>query len=216
MTLTNCSGYGNLIANYRITKTLLSGQSLTVKNCLSHNGKVELGAFAIQANNSWGGGFSISDGDFLSVDPYGMDDPRKPDGSLPDLTFMHLAPGSDLINAGVDVGFPFKGAKPDLGCFETDESTGISLLPKNWNNLFDLQFKTTETSVEISFNPSGETSFNSELISIKGMVVWSSREYLAGGGRNRITIDRTGMTAGIYLIRLTSGNRMASAKLILP
>jgi hypothetical protein len=32
---------------------------------------------------------------------------------------MHLAPGSDLINAGTEVGFPFNGSAPDLGCFES-------------------------------------------------------------------------------------------------
>jgi hypothetical protein len=30
-------------------------------------------------------------------------------------------PGSDLRNAGVDVGLAFKGAAPDLGPFESSE-----------------------------------------------------------------------------------------------
>ena len=32
---------------------------------------------------------------------------------------MHLAATSTLINRGTNVGLPFNGAAPDLGCFET-------------------------------------------------------------------------------------------------
>ena len=45
--------------------------------------------------------------------------PRQADGSLPDLPLLHLATGSDLVDAGVDVGYPFSGAAPDLGAFES-------------------------------------------------------------------------------------------------
>ena len=40
------------------------------------------------------------------------------DGSLPDVQFLHLAAGSDLVDKGVDVGLPFSGSAPDLGAFE--------------------------------------------------------------------------------------------------
>lgn len=69
-------------------------------------------------NNSWNG-FSVSDSDFSSTSDAGTTGPRKADGSLPDVDFMHLASGSDLIDAGVDVGLPFSGSAPDLGAFET-------------------------------------------------------------------------------------------------
>lgn len=45
--------------------------------------------------------------------------PRLPDGSLPYLDFLRLAAGSHLIDAGVDVGFPFNGSAPDLGWIES-------------------------------------------------------------------------------------------------
>lgn len=44
---------------------------------------------------------------------------RLADGSLPFLDFLRLAPGSHLIDAGVDVGLPFSGTAPDLGWLET-------------------------------------------------------------------------------------------------
>lgn len=64
---------------------------------------------------------TVNGADFQSVDASQMTLPRKADGSLPDITFMHLTAGSDLINAGVDVGLPFMGAAPELGAFEVPE-----------------------------------------------------------------------------------------------
>jgi hypothetical protein len=59
--------------------------------------------------------------DFISLDTALLTMPRKPDGSLPDITFMQLAPKSRLIDAGIDVGLPFGGKAPDMGCFETEK-----------------------------------------------------------------------------------------------
>ena len=61
---------------------------------------------------------SVSAADFLSVDEKLLMAPRQADGSLPNNDFLKLATSSKLINAGVDIGFPFKGSAPDLGCFE--------------------------------------------------------------------------------------------------
>jgi hypothetical protein len=70
---------------------------------------------------------TVTASDFLSLDATQMTLPRNPDGSLPNITFMHLAPGSDLINAGVDVGLPFFGSAPDLGAFEVPEPGSAAL-----------------------------------------------------------------------------------------
>jgi hypothetical protein len=64
---------------------------------------------------------TVSAADFQSVDASQMTLPRKADGSLPDITFMHLTSGSDLIDAGLNVGLPYNGAAPDLGAFEVPE-----------------------------------------------------------------------------------------------
>ena len=47
---------------------------------------------------------TVTDEDFVSLDVNQLDDLRKPDGSLPDITFGHLVEGSDLIGAGTYVG----------------------------------------------------------------------------------------------------------------
>jgi hypothetical protein len=68
--------------------------------------------------NTWNPGFAAGADDFLSLAPAGVDGPRQSDGSLPHVDFMRLAPGSDLIDAGADVGLPHFGDAPDLGAFE--------------------------------------------------------------------------------------------------
>jgi len=93
-----------------------------VKNNVAHDNVQS--AFSITDltnvdHNSWDSPVTVTDDDFLSVTPVGVDDPRQPDGSLPELDFLRLAPGSDLIDAGVDVGLPFQGASPDMGAFES-------------------------------------------------------------------------------------------------
>lgn len=64
--------------------------------------------------------FSVTRDDFLSIDSRGVDGPRQKDGSLPDLKFLKLRNGSDLIDNGTDIGLPYKGKAPDLGAYESD------------------------------------------------------------------------------------------------
>jgi hypothetical protein len=49
--------------------------------------------------------------------------PRQPNGSLPNVSFLKLAAGSQMIDKGVDVGLPFTGSAPDLGAFEYGAAT---------------------------------------------------------------------------------------------
>jgi hypothetical protein len=57
--------------------------------------------------------------------------PRQADGSLPVNNFMRLAATSDAIDVGENLGFPYFGAAPDLGAFESNfanSSLPLSLL----------------------------------------------------------------------------------------
>jgi hypothetical protein len=49
----------------------------------------------------------------------GMASARQADGSLPVLSFLRLAATSKLIDKGTNVGLPYSGIEPDLGCFES-------------------------------------------------------------------------------------------------
>lgn len=91
---------------------------------------------------AWGGSYpwweynpayNVTAADFVSLDYNELTLPRKADGSLPDINFGHLAPGSDLIDGGTIIpGYhcdtagahpgqeckEWYGSAPDLGPFE--------------------------------------------------------------------------------------------------
>lgn len=79
----------------------------------------------IDDHNSWNDGVTFTYEDFLNTDPLELLKDRKSDGSLPDINFMKLAPGSDLIDAGIDIGLPFSGTAPDIGAFESSSDPYI-------------------------------------------------------------------------------------------
>jgi hypothetical protein len=70
-------------------------------------------------NNSWNNGLVVTKADFLSLDDTAMNGPRNPDDTLPESNFLKLAPGSTLVDSGVNVGLPFNKNAPDMGAFET-------------------------------------------------------------------------------------------------
>ena len=90
-------------------------------------------SYATFSNNTWvanqnypywtiNSAFTATNADFVSLDVNELKSPRGADGSLPDVDFLKLAPGSDLINAGTDVGLPFNGQHPDIGYSESSQT----------------------------------------------------------------------------------------------
>jgi len=124
----NNTGYGNN-PNFNMLGMSSSGADTTVgvyRNNISFSGSLFSNRNgADDMANSWTvSGITVSSADFQSVGTTGMDAPRQADGSLPALPNFHLATGSDLIDKGTDVGLPFAGSAPDLGCFETGLAGG--------------------------------------------------------------------------------------------
>jgi len=70
------------------------------------------------ANNSFDLDLRLGEKDFVSLDESELQRPRQANGGLPATGFLHPAAGSAFIDNGVDLGFPFRGAAPDLGAFE--------------------------------------------------------------------------------------------------
>jgi hypothetical protein len=104
--------------NFSLGEAPNSGKHV-LKNNISFDGKVSIYSSSTQEKNSWQG-FTVNSGDFQSLDTSFAKAARKSDGSLPDVPFLHLVQGSDLVNAGVNVGLPYNGSAPDLGPFETN------------------------------------------------------------------------------------------------
>jgi hypothetical protein len=56
--------------------------------------------------------------------------PRQANGSLPNVNFLKLVAGSQMIDKGTDVGLPFTGAAPDLGAYEYGAITQAAKHPQ--------------------------------------------------------------------------------------
>ena len=117
VTIYNASAYQNG-RNYSFSNTNPLAK-LTLKNCdaLGDYGSTNATITDV-TNNSWQNGLTATVADFLSIDYNQLLNPRKADGSLPDVTFFHLTSTSNLIDKGVNVGLPYTGSAPDLGAFE--------------------------------------------------------------------------------------------------
>ena len=105
-------------------RTIIPGRGHLLKNNLGFAGETEVAELDVATSDVSGNYFNlpvtITAEDFLGLDEADLVKPRKPNGDLPDVPFLHLAPGSDAIDRGVDIGLPFKGRAPDLGAFESE------------------------------------------------------------------------------------------------
>lgn len=111
--LNNNTAYDNGTYNFGFWE-----QSNTFQNNLAF-GEGRIAASGSTTGNSWTLGVSLAAGDFLSLDDTVAQGARPADGSLPASPFLQLAPSSDLIDKGINLGRAFAGAAPDLGAFET-------------------------------------------------------------------------------------------------
>jgi hypothetical protein len=118
VTVYNCTGVRNQEKNFKFDNPTAAGAIHILRNNISYLGSDTIGTLIDNSYNSWNSGFSVSDADFASLDPNGIDGPRGPKGELPKLKFLRPAGTSSLIDAGIDVRLPFHGAAPDLGAFE--------------------------------------------------------------------------------------------------
>ena len=115
----NCSAYSNG-RNISFSSTNIA-QFLLIKNTASFDGgsNNSYSATTIDiTSNGWQNGITTNASDFVAIDIDLLASPRNEDGSLPDIDFLKLVAGSDLIDAGEDVGLPFNGSAPDIGAFE--------------------------------------------------------------------------------------------------
>jgi len=115
-TVVNCTGYSNAV-NFSFYETPTVGTNLLINNLAFARTATNLEPTTVQISNSWQG-FTVTAADFASLDAALALAPRNADYSLPTNAFLRLAAGSDLIDAGVNVGLPYNGAAPDLGAYE--------------------------------------------------------------------------------------------------
>jgi hypothetical protein len=123
----NNSAYRNRY-NYNMLNRLpdnatdVPGYDHVLKNNLGYRGDTEVSNMDYtecdHSFNYFDLDLSVAYNDFLSLDEALLVRPREADGSLPEVDFMKLSSGSDLVDKGLDIGFPFYSKAPDLGAFE--------------------------------------------------------------------------------------------------
>lgn len=143
--------YNMLASTYNGTTVATNGEILTganahdMKNNIAFPNKTAyIGSYggknyAAGSNNTWNLSITPKESDFVSVsDPSmtttgkdisalaGALGPRKADGSLPDVDFLKLKGGSQMIDKGTNVGIPYVGGAPDLGAYEYGATVPVS------------------------------------------------------------------------------------------
>ncbi|MEN3323222.1 T9SS type A sorting domain-containing protein [Mariniflexile soesokkakense] len=154
---------------------------------------------------------TITGSDFISFDDTLLMASRQADGSLPDTDFMKLAPDSDLIDAGYDVGFPYNGAAPDLGYSESATLSLDDIIIEqgmyNYPNPFS-----TETNV--IFNLKHASKIGISIYNLMGVKVFDIAEKAYSTGKNSIILKRNKLASGNYLLTLKGTDSQINSKLI--
>ena len=117
ITLYNSVGWENIGRNFNFYYET-AGPNILTNNISFDGGSSDRFTNCTMLTNSWQG-ITAGPDDFLSLDPEIAKDARLPDGSLPQNIFSRLTVGSNLIDAGTDIGYSYTGTAPDLGPFET-------------------------------------------------------------------------------------------------
>jgi hypothetical protein len=231
MTMYNCTGYRNGTYNFSVPGKIRMTSTVTIENCISlaSNGvNLTIGGVAtpILATNSWPDAStyptavtSATDADFVSLDTSGVRGSRKPDGSLPDITFMHLAPGSQFINAGTNLGFSYNGSAPDLGCFESDYPTSVAStgdmkisgfqLFQNYPNPFN-------PSTVITFSVAKQGAAKLKVVNILGQEIAVLFNGNAEPGIiNSVQFNASSLPSGVYFSMLESNGNREVRKMLL-
>lgn len=153
---------------------------------------------------------TVTDDDFVSLDAAQLSLPRKPDGSLPDITFMRLAEGSDLIDAGTDVGTPFIGSAPDIGYHEYDPSSKTDKTNVQQNNQFTCFPNPTKDKITISYYSNSNEQIDIKIYDVLGKLLINQNSK----DLNKYSIDLSTFPRGIYHLILSNGEQLTSTKII--
>lgn len=208
----NCGAYSNG-RNINFSSSNIAN-SLEIKNTVSFSGNSGDSYRATTldlTNNSWQNSLVANANDFVSLDIDLLISPRKADGSLPDIDFMKLVPGSDLIDSGVDVGLLFNGPAPDIGPFESstlsvndiNKFEGVS----NYPNPFS-----SETNIVFNLNQASKIKLS--VYNMMGVKVFSIPEKTYSQGRNAISLSRNKLASGNYLLVLNGRDTQRTSKII--
>jgi len=206
-TIYNCLAYANG-TNFGLGGTLASGQSHTLVNNLSISGTVTV-KNATEKNNSWNDGYAATSGEVKSLDTSLARAPRTADGSLPENELFRPKAGGGLVDKGVDVGLPFTGLSPDIGCFESTVTVSLAKAPLQHQSLTRLTV-TRQGNTLMLHSPEATGAPVVEVISCSG----KRTVYTSGLGMPLVLVDGARLAPGAYIARVTGQGYRAAAAFI--
>ena len=208
----NCTAYDNGGYGFRMRPYGTSNGSnadIIRNNIAFSNGSgTYLGdAGDTQDHNTWNGDVTLTSADFVSLDVSQLDDLRQADGSLPDITFGHLTTGSDLIDAGVDVGLPYKDEAPDMGWYEYIGGVQIIFPTVTTTAISNIQETTATGGGNVTSSGNGTVSARGVCWGIYSNPTITDDYTTDGTGTGSFTSSITGLTANTtYYVRAYATN----------
>lgn len=216
----NCTAWDNS-RNYVFPQPPQDTVKSVFKNNISLDGSIDIDGSSIEENNSWQG-FTVTANDFRSLDTTLATASRIWNNKLPQNDFLRLTSGSSLIDAGIDVGFPYNGSAPDLGAFEFG-----TILGTNDNKELAKNF-TLYQNYPNPFNPTTIIRFSipsniEQGISKVQLVVYNSLGQKVRilvndnkvAGNYEVEFNASNLTSGVYFYNLLVGGQSFTQKMLL-
>jgi len=225
MWLYNCTSYNNGAGDFELNASgvsYVSGAVTSVINCTTPGGATAFKAGSTLTTNN----FTAATTAFTAVATNSTitnatlnitaaenqcSAMRKADGSLPDITFMHLAAASPLIDAGTiqaavpyygGTGIPYNGTKPDIGCFETVTNPTLTLTSGTASQTVSVGTAITPIVYTWGGTATGVTMTGSFPAGVAGV---------SNAGAKTYTISGTPTAAGAFTYTLTTTQSSGTA-----
>ncbi len=223
----NAKNYNML--SQRITKSLITGADTTLdcqgfnhilKNNISYKysssgDTLNIGT-SVNTYNSFSPDISVTVDakDFVSTDESLLVSDRQVDGSLPNVEFLKLKAGSDLIDKGMDLGFPFLGIAPDLGAFEyqPDVITAVSEFSESHLPLV-YPNPVTDSAAYLAISVDAPQKVSMSLFSLSGELLRSN--FLGTYQSGEVKLPFQDLSPGTYLLNVFLGNKKEVMKIII-
>jgi hypothetical protein len=113
----------NMLGRTADNRTDIDGRGHVLRNNLGYRGGTEVARLDREKSDAAGDSFTLGlklrDEDFVSLDETELTRPRAADGGLPEVGFLHPAPGGPLAGKGIGTVYPLRATRPDREAFES-------------------------------------------------------------------------------------------------
>jgi predicted outer membrane repeat protein len=118
-----------------------------------------------------------------------------------DILDFHLSENSPCIDAGVNIGYPYNGEAPDMGCFEFETTTGI-----NDYYLTELSVFPNPTSGKVYLKLTDSSIKIWTVSDLKGRVIIKEL--------SNNSIDLSSLENGVYLVAVETDKGLLTTKVV--